>query len=93
VTGASALTASNNVHHVIHVAVVQGEPGSIVARVGGRPVLRGTVQRRRIRSRWQRTTVSRVTNSRGQRLRGTSWLSAACAARSAHDEGSGDLPA
>jgi O-acetyl-ADP-ribose deacetylase (regulator of RNase III) len=28
VTGAGALTESNNVHHVIHVAAVQGEPGA-----------------------------------------------------------------
>jgi O-acetyl-ADP-ribose deacetylase (regulator of RNase III) len=37
VTGAGALTASNNVRHVIHVAAVQGEPGSgfrQVRRVG-----------------------------------------------------------
>lgn len=28
VTGAGALTETNNVHHVIHVAAVQGEPGA-----------------------------------------------------------------
>jgi hypothetical protein len=57
----------------------------IVGRVGGRPGRRRAVQRRRIRSRCQRSTVSGVTNSRGQWPRGTSWLSAAWTARSAQE--------
>jgi hypothetical protein len=51
--------------------------------VGGRPPRRGALQRRRTRSRCQRSTVSGATNSRGQWPRGTSRLSAACSARSA----------
>ena len=61
----------------------------IVGRVAGRPPRRGTDQRRRIRSRCHRSTVSGVTNSRGQQLRGTSRLNAACTARSPKMDGVG----